>query len=126
MATKFNMSRDINGFNGFGLMFTDTAYQVTLPASTEKHFTVPSNTGMGGFGISTTSQWIALFSFGSGTTSAGVWVANNHTATIPSSSFAATFSELNPSARMVQGGDVLSFITSDTGVQVSVMLYSFS
>lgn len=121
MTTKFNLTRDINGVNGFGLPFSDTAYNTILSANSEQHFTVPANMGMGASGTSYSSQWIALFNFDPGTR---VWVADNVTAAIPGSSFAATNSELNPAARMVQGGDVLSFITADTSVSVSVSLYS--
>ena len=125
MSTKFNMIRDINGFNGFGLIFTDTAYSATLTTATNTTLTVPANMGMGGNGISTISQWIAIFSF---TPGSSVWVSDSAAvAAVPvGASFAATNSELNPSARLVKGGDVLNFITAGTGVDVSVMFYLFA
>lgn len=124
MTTKFNMVRDINGFNGFGLPFTDTAYSATLAASTEQKITVPSSSGMGGNGVSYSAQWIAVFNYEAGST---VWVANNTTAAVPAGgTFAATLSEMNPAARYVKGGDVLSFITAGTGIDVSVSFYSIT
>ena len=124
MATKFNMVRDINGYNGFGLQFTDTAYSATLATSTNTTLTVPSNSGMGGNGFQSSSTWIAIFSFDSGS---NVWVANNVAAELPSgAAFVETSSELNPKARLVKGGDVLNFISDGTDVNISVMFYSLS
>ncbi len=122
MATRFNMTRDINGFNGFGLPFTDTAYSATLTTTTDTTLTVPSTVALGRQGPSQKAQWIAIFIFDPGTS---VWVANNTTAGVPAgASFGATVSELNPAARFVNGGDVLHFYTSGTGVSVSVLFYS--
>jgi hypothetical protein len=124
MSTKFNMARDINGYNGFGLIFTDTAYSCTLTASTDTTLTIPANMGLGGGGLSQSSQWIAIFNFDPGSS---VWVASNAVASNPAGgSFAATSSELNPSARLIKGGDVLHFYTTGTGVNVSVLLYLFA
>lgn len=124
MTTKFNMARDINGFNGFGLIFTDTAYSCTLTASSDTTLTIPANMGLGGNGLSTTSQWIVIFNFDPGSS---VWVANGATASNPAGdTFVATSSELNPSARFVKGGDVLHFYTTQTGVNVSVLCYLFA
>ncbi len=122
MTTKFNMSRDINGYNGFGLTFTDTAYSATLATTTDTTLTVPSAIGIGKQGYATVAQTLAIFTFDPGTS---VWVANNTTAASPAgASFAATSSELNPAARLVNGGDVLHFYTTGTGVNVSVSFYS--
>jgi hypothetical protein len=124
MPTKFNMTRDINGYNGFGLQFTDTSYSATLAASTDTSVTVPSTTGMGGFGISASSLWLAVFSFDPGTS---VWVALNTAAAAPAgASFATTSSELNPAARLVKGGDVIHFFSTGTAVNVNVAFWSIS
>ncbi|MDD5212326.1 MAG: hypothetical protein PHV62_07910 [Sulfuricurvum sp.] len=120
------MSRDINGYNGFGLTFTDTAYSATLATTTDTTLTVPSSIPLGkqGYGTNATGQMLAVFTFDPGT---AVWVANGATAGVPAgASFAATSSELNPAARLVSGGDVLHFYTSGTGVNVSVAFYSVS
>jgi hypothetical protein len=124
MTTKFNLTRDINGFNGFGLPFTDTAYSCTLTAVTDTTLTVPNNIAIGRQGPSTVAQSIAIFSYDPGTS---VWVADGATASNPAgATFAATSSELNPAARLVNGGDVLHFYTTETGVNVSVTFYSLS
>lgn len=123
MPTKFSMTRDINGYNGFGLIPTDTAYSVTLAASTDTHFAVPSNTAIGGCNIASTNNpvLIAIFYF---TPGAEVWVAKNATAIVPAgSSWGATTSEGNPSAWQVEGGDVIHMITAATGVSAGVRLY---
>jgi len=118
------MNRDINGYNAFGLTFTDTAYSVTLTASTATALTIPSGASMGGVPNTNKSLWLAIFSY---TPGAEVWVADNTTAAVPAgATFAATLSEMNPAARLVQGADVLSFITAGTGNSVSVILYSLS
>ncbi len=110
-STKFILTRDINGYNGFGLPFAFDNYQTTLAANVAQTITVPSNFG----------TWIAIFSFSPGT---NVWVANNDTAEIPGASFASSLSQLNPVAREVHAGDVLSFITAEsTNPYVNVALY---
>lgn len=96
--------------NDFGLMFSDDKYDTKLAASTEQTLTVPSNA----------AKWIAVFKY---TPNVEVWVANNSTATIPGSAFAATDSEMNPDARIVAAGDVLHFISETADTEISVMLY---
>lgn len=123
MATKFAMTRDINGYNGFGLKFTDTAYSAALAATTDTSVTVPSTDSLGGLSFALNSEpvLIAIFSY---TPGAEVWVANGATATVPvGSSFAITSSELNPAGREVKGGDVLHFYTAGSTVNVSISFY---
>ena len=130
MATKFNMVRDINGYNGFGLAPTDTAYSATLTASSDTTLTVPSSAAMGGSNAQTQPVWLAIFAYDPGTS---VWVAVNHTASNPAgNTFAATNSELNPAALLVYGksatvaADVIHCFTTGTGVNVGVRFYSLS
>lgn len=123
MATKFALTRDINGFNGFGIKFSDTNYSVTLATGTDTTLTVPKVSAPGGATYAAGAQpvLVALFEYDPGTS---VWVALNATAATPAgSSFAATNSQMNPSARQVQGGDVIHFISAGTGVNVSVCFY---
>ncbi len=113
MTTKFSMQRDINGYNGFGLQFSDTNYSATIAANTATSLTVPGN--------STTTKFLAVFSF---TPGGSVYVANNETAAVPAgSSFASTTSVLNPTARVCNTGDVLSFITADVADDIQVSFY---
>ncbi len=111
MSTKFNMTRDINGYNGFGLKFADDSYQTTLAANVAQTLTVPSNY----------PNWIAIFVVSPGS---NIWIANNDEATVPGGSFLQDSSELNPVARQVKSGDILSFITADaTNPYVNVLFY---
>lgn len=123
MATKFGMTRDINGYNGFGLKPTDTAYSATLATTTDTTLTVPSTNTLGGASINASDEptLLAIFAYDPGTS---VWVAKGTTASTPAgASFAAAASELNPAAWEVQGGDILHFYTSGTGVNVGVRFY---
>lgn len=111
MTTKFNMVRDINGYNGFGLQFSDNLYNTTLATGVAQTLTIPSES----------EYYLAIFSYEPG----GVlWMSRNGTAAVPGGSFAAVVSELNPTARLVKAADVLSFITSDTTLMVGVSLYA--
>jgi len=124
MTTPFSMTRDINGYNGFGLAFTDTSYSVTLAASTATPLTIPGDTSLGRMGSTTKNRFLAVFSY---TPGAEVWVSNNSTAAVPAgASFSASTSELNPGAKVVFAKDILSFITSEINISVSVALYSLS
>lgn len=121
MPTKFAMTRDINGYNGFGLKFTDTAYSATLAINTDTSLTVPSINSMGGSNTQTNAQLIAIFFIDPSET---VWVAVNTAAAAPAgAAFAATASEGNPAARNVSAGDVLHFFTATANVTVGVAFY---
>ena len=124
MTTKFSMSRDVNGFNGFGLKPSDTNINVTLTASTDTTFTIPGASAIGGSTYQTKALWLAIFSIDPGDT---VWVAVNATASAPAgNTFAATSSFSNPAGLELQEGDVLHCFTTQTGVDVSVRFYSLT
>lgn len=121
MPTPFSMTRDINGYNGFGLQFSLDKYSATLVQSTDTTLAVPVSGPFGSGQSTTVARFIAIFSYQPGAT---VWVANNATAAVPAgASFAAVSSELLPTARYVKAGDVLHFITPDTSAQVGVTFY---
>jgi hypothetical protein len=110
-STKFNMTRDVAGYNGFGVQWPQDGESALLAANTEQHITVPSNY----------PNWLAVFSY---TPGSNIWVDGTTTAVVPTGAFSATTAELNPSARQVTAGQVLSFITSDTGTpQVKVSYF---
>lgn len=111
MATKFSMGRDINGYNSFSLAFSDTNYNMVLAAGVAQSVTIPSDE----------DHYRVIFSF---TPGASVWVANNSTAAAPSGASALSASQLNPVARDVKKGDVLSLITTDTSAAVGVQIYA--
>lgn len=109
--SKFNLNRDINGFNAFGLRFAEVKFSVQLAVGVNQSFTVP-----GEF-----QKWEAIFSFEPGTS---VWVANNETASVPTGTISATASELNPVAREVNAGDIVYMVTSNDTAMVGVTLYA--
>ncbi len=108
MSTKFNMTCDINGFNGFGIQPTYDMQSGILATGVAQSITVPDNY----------PNWIAIFSY---TPGASVWVSFTGTADAPTGAFSSTDSCLNPAARAVKGGSTISFITNDTfGPEVGV------
>lgn len=122
MPTNFSMTRDINGYNGFGLPFSVDKYSATIVADTDATLTVPSAGPLGSTSSTYSNKYIVIFNYEAG---ASVWVALNATAEKPAgATFASTTSELNPSARYVKAGDVLHFLTPDTSAQVSVVFYA--
>jgi hypothetical protein len=109
--TKFAMTRDINGYNGFGLEFTTDNARTTLAANVEQTLAVPTRF----------KQYLALFSISPGS---NVFVNLNATAVIPGGTFDADLSELLPVGRTVNAADVLHFITADTtNPYVNVQFY---
>jgi hypothetical protein len=109
-STPFALTRDINGYNGFGLPFSKNNFKVILQANAAQSFTVPSNA----------QNWIVIFSIEAGSK---VWVDPTTTAAIPTSTIGASTSVLNPTGRQVSAGTVISMITGDTTAQVCVSLY---
>ena len=96
------MTRDIGGYNGFGIIPTYDIQGCSLTASAAQTFTVPSNY----------ANWIAIFSY---TPGANVFVRfDGSAATVPSGTNAAIKVSLNPSARAVAGGSTFSVITPDS------------
>lgn len=132
MATKFSMTRDINGYNGFGLIPTDTAYSATLAAATDTSLTVPHNASLGGaafydkppVNFVQTNGEPTLLAIIVSDPGASVWVAKNTAAAPPGgAAFTATASALNPAAYEVRGGDVLHFYSVAANANVSVRFY---
>jgi len=121
MTTQFIMSRDINGYNGFGLKPTDTSFSCTLTASTDTTLTIPEEFSLGNSSSTLGARLLAIIISDPSTS---VWVALNATASAPvGATFAATLSALNPAAYEVKAGDVLHFFSTGTGVNCSVRLY---
>lgn len=112
MTTQLSFGRDIQGYNAYAPQFSTDNFSATLVNGVPESLTIPSNFKL----------WIVVFSYGPGT---NVWVANNATAAIPvGATFASSTSFLNPGARMVKAGDVLSLITDNTTSDVAVALYA--
>lgn len=101
MSTKLSLTKDINGYNAFGLIPTYDIYDGALAANTEQHFTVPGNF----------QYWLAIFTFSPGS---NVWVNFSTTATVPSTTVGRSSNVLNPAGRQVKAGSVISLITADS------------
>ena len=111
MTTTLLFSRDAAGYNTYGVVSSDEKYSTTLSANVEQTIEVPDDA----------EKFLAVISTSTGS---NVWVAINNTATIPSGSFAATKSDLNPPALKVLPGQTMNFITADTTAYVNVKFYS--
>jgi hypothetical protein len=138
MTTNYKQDPSKNFYNDFGLPFSDTIYSVTLTSNTAASITVPGTIGMGmpasvsGTGypgaqnayVKGTNKFLAVFSYSVGTGVGDVWVTTTGTAAVPAgASFATTYSELNPKAKYVKAGDVISVISAGTP-SVCVAFYS--
>lgn len=108
------MVRDINGYNGFGLVQSNTIYRTTLVANVEQHFTAPSITD------ANYKYLLAVFLQDPGSS---IFVAVNGTATLPGASFAQGTGEQNPGARRVNSGDIISAISGDATDYFGVAFY---
>lgn len=106
------MTKDIAGYNGFGLIPSDDDFAGSLAANTAQSLTVPSKY----------EYYIAIFSF---TPGSNIWVDfTGATATVPTTTVGAVTTELNPAGRLVKGGSSMSFITADTTTPwVNVLFY---
>lgn len=116
MIAKFNMVRDINGYNGFGLQFTGTMWQGVLTTGSEQTITIPGSPD------AAFQNLLLIFYFQPGSS---VWVAQNQTATFPSGSVGLSSSEGNPTARNVKANDVIHFITNDSSDEFGAILYMY-
>lgn len=114
--TVLNITRDVSGAVAYGLPFCDNNQYIVLTTNTEATLTVPSNTNFNVFD--------AVFAISPG---GSVWIADGSVAiTLPTTSFAATSAQLNPSVRRVLKGETLRFISGDSATAVGVSFYGFS
>lgn len=116
MASKFLMVKDAAGLNSFGLKVPALAYfQGIMTANSEQTATVPSDP------LNPNAQIYAIFSSSPGS---AIWVAYNVTATVPSGALAQHNSELNPTVRLLNPGDVIHLITNDASDEIGIVFYS--
>lgn len=112
---KLAFTRDINGYNAYGLPFTSDNVLFELPATTKKTVTVP-NSNINGYA--------AVFSYEPG---AKVWVElGDVDITLPTTTPTETSAQLNPAVREVPADSTISFKTNDTSVEVGVSFYELS
>lgn len=117
MATPldYNVNSIVKGTNGFGRKPPKAGfkYTVTLAAATLKTLAVPSSTSVGTISSTSTNMFLAVFSYQPATR---FWVAINAAAAVPAGGdFAASTSELLPSAYVLAAGDVIQVISASGG-----------
>lgn len=116
-ATLCMLGRDSGGYpiqtNEIALPFTTLSQSLPLTANTVASLTVP---------VGPTTRMLALIKYDG---SESVWVQNGATPTltIPVAPETST-KELAPHCRIVTFGDVLQFITAQTGVTVNICYYA--
>lgn len=110
MSTQLRLTKDVNGFNAYGLQWHKDGGNIQLPTITNTTITCPNSF----------ENWAAIFSIQPGSL---VFVNINATAVIPAGSFTTDTSELNPTMRQINGGDVINLITPDTSAFVGVYFY---
>jgi hydrogenase maturation factor HypF (carbamoyltransferase family) len=126
--TQYKIQKDVAGYNGFGLQFSNTKFSATLGANSEKTITVPLVGSMGA-ALDKVNKYLAIVSVYCATVEGEVWCALNATAAVPAgSSFAANTSDMivqnKDYAREVKAGDVLHFISPQAATDVSVIFYA--
>lgn len=111
-TTKFNMTKDIAGYNGFGVVTSTVKNGTFLAQDTpETLITIPSDY----------DNYIVVFSYSPGS---NVFVDMDTTASAFTSPPASVTSELLPQARQVKKGTVISVMTPDTaGAYVQASVY---
>lgn len=125
MTTIYKLQKDVAGYNGFGLQFSDQKYSASLAITTDTTLTVPSN-GAIGAPLNQVNRFLAVINVEANLL---VWCALNATAAVPAgSTFASTTSDLiiggEYYAREVKAGDVLHFLAPTAGTDVSVLFYA--
>lgn len=124
-VTQYKIQKDVAGYNGFGLQFSNLKYSASLAITTDTTLTVPSSGAMGA-PLNQVNKFLAVINVEA---NLSVWCALNATAAVPAgSTFAATTSDLiiggQDYAREVKAGDVLHFFAPVAGTDVSVILYA--
>lgn len=122
MATTFNINSNITGAQDFGLPFCTAVYTARLAVTTDTSLTVPSEVpaGLPGF----KGRFIAVFSYAKAVTK-DVWVAVGIAASAPAGAgFALSPSELNPTAKYVNSGDVIHMFAVVADTDVSIAFYA--
>ena len=125
MITQYKLQKDVAGYNGFGLPFSNSKYSASLAITSDTTLDVPNGSSMGA-PLNSVNRFLAVVQVEA---NASVWVAVNATAAVPAgTSFAATTSELiiggEEWSREVKSTDVLHFIAPVAGTDVSVVFYA--
>lgn len=125
MTTQYKLQKDIAGFNGFGLPFSDQKFSATLAATTDTTVTVPSSGAMGA-PLNSVNKFLAVVQVEA---NLSVWVAINNTAAVPAgATFAQTNSDLVIGSQYyaveVNAGQVMHFLAPTADTDVLVKFYA--
>ena len=125
MITQYKLQKDVAGYNGFGLPFSNSKYSASLAITTDTTLEVPNGSSMG-TALNSVNRFLAVIQVEA---NLSVWCAVNATAAVPAgSTFAATTSELiiggEYFAKEVKATDVLHFIAPTAGTDISVVFYA--
>lgn len=128
MTTQYKLQKDVAGYNGFGLQYSDQKFSATLAANTDTTVPVPLS-GSIGAALNSVNKFLAIVDVYNATAQGEVWCANNATAAKPvGASFASTSSDMIVQnkyyAREVKAGDVLHFLSAEADTDVCVMFYA--
>lgn len=125
MTTQYKLQKDVAGYNGFGLQFSDQKFSASLAVTTDTTLTVPINGAMGQ-ALNSVNKWLAVIQVEA---NLSVWFALNATAAVPAgSSFASTTSDLIIGSEYygveVKAGDVMHFLAPTAGTDILVKFYA--
>lgn len=125
MTTQYKLQKDVAGYNGFGLQFSDLKYSASLAITTDTTLAVPLKGSMGA-ALDTVNKWLAVIQVEA---NLSVWFALNATAAVPAgSSFALTTSDLIIGSEYygveVKAGDVMHFLAPVAGTDILVKFYA--
>ncbi len=125
MTIIYKLQKDVAGYNGWGLQFTDLKYSASLAITTDTTLVVPSSGALGA-PLNQVNRFLAVINVEA---NLSVWCALNATAAVPGgTTFAATTSDLiiggQYYAREVKAADVLHFIAPTAGTDISVLFYA--
>ncbi len=125
MTTQYKLQKDVAGYNGFGLQFSDLKFSASLGASDDTELAVPLKGSMGA-ALDTVNKWLAVIQVEA---NLSVWFAVNATASVPASAeFAATNSDLIIGGEYygveVKAGDVMHFFAATAGTDILVKFYA--
>jgi len=125
MTTQYKLQKDVAGYNGFGLPFSDMRFSCSLNASSDTELIVPSSGSMGA-ALNSVNKFLAVIQVENGLS---VWVALGATAAVPAgATFAATTSDLIIGGQYyaveVKAADVMHFLAPTAGTDILVKFYA--
>lgn len=125
MTTQYKLQKDVAGYNGFGLPFSDLKFSASLAITTDTSLTVPLKAAMGA-PLNAVNKWLAVIQVEA---NLSVWFALNTAAAVPAgSTFAATDSDLIIGSEYygveVKAGDVMHFLAPTAGTDILVKFYA--